>query len=228
MRTLIVLSILLSCPNAFSFWEVVKSSTEKAADTEMLLDAINDLSTTITDENELNQQLETVKRSSKELRGYLSDLNYTSDEIDAILQGDLSRTADLTTSLSRTTRRIQRGKNLIKKLATISAGSPEAVTATQAIDMNRTLGDIHSELLKARMDRELQRDRERASDIERKVTVAKRKAFFARQYELMGARNKEGEAAFFPFNIASNNPGDASSSKEKLKFSFESIFQRGN
>lgn len=191
--------LLLVSHTCHAFWNDAKEAAEKAADIEIITDAITDLSEAVSDEKELSNHLNSVKKSSADVRGTLRDLNYTHEEIDDLLKGDELAIEDLSGTISRTARRIKRAKNLGQKIGLLTAGSPEAVTAVQSLEMNQTLREIHSELAHQRMDRQIEKDKQRAEILEKRVAEKKKEAFFKKQFALMEKSSRIGTVSYFPF-----------------------------
>lgn len=195
----ILFAILISSNPCFAMWDQAKELAEKASDMTAISEAITELSTTISDENDLNNHLEIVKKSSSDLRQTLQDLDYTQTEIEEILQGDQTAIADLASTITRTNNRIKRAKSLADKLAAIKILSPEAVTATQSLEMNQTLREINSELAHQRMDRQLEKDRKRATLVQEQLERKKKDAFFKRQFSLMEKSSRLNNVSYHPF-----------------------------
>ncbi len=195
----ILFVILISGNSCFAMWGQAKELAEKAADMSAISEAITELSTTISEENDLNNHLDIVKKSSSELRQTLQDLDYTQTEIDEILKGDQSAITDLANTITRTNNRIKRAKSLVNKVLAKQIASPEAVTATQSLEMSQTLREINSELAHQRMDRQLEKDRKRSTLVQEQIERKKKEAFFKRQFSLMEKSSRLNNVSYHPF-----------------------------
>ena len=198
-RFLAILVIAFSYRSKASLLGDTKSAAEKMADTEIIIDAVNELVQETTDDDELNNHLKTLRQKNADIRSTLMDLNYTNEEIEDLIHGDEISAANLASTIARTTRRIQRARQLKSKLSLLTSGSPAAVNAVQSIQMNQTLREIHSELAHQRMDRQIEIDNRRAAILEEKVAEKQKEAFFKKQFSLMQKSSRINNVSFFPF-----------------------------
>jgi hypothetical protein len=180
-------------------WADAKQAAEKAADAEILLDAVNELSETVADESDLNKQLGSARQKSTELRSSLRELNLTKEEIDDVLQGDQMALDDIANTITRTSRRIKKAKDLKSKFAKYAAGTPAAVNAVQTMEMNQTLREIHTELTHQRIDRQIEKENKRGLVVEEMIEEKRKEAFFKRQFSLMDRSSRINNVSFFPF-----------------------------
>ena len=195
-----ILTLITLGHPAAAFWEAARAAAEKAADSEMIIDSVKELSDSVADENELTKHLSQLNKTSSDLRNSLMDIGYTSDEVEEIMKGE-SNVGDIATSISRTARRISRGKNLIKKIGILTAGSPAAVTATQTMEMNGSLQEILVELQHQRIDREQQKDEKRIAEMKVRLAEKRKQAFYKKQFAMMQRSSSKEATSFFPFKV---------------------------
>jgi hypothetical protein len=187
-----------------TIWNDTKQIAEKAADAEIILDAVSELSESVADETDLAKQLESARQKSSALRNSLSDLNLTNDEINEILKGDEVAIEDIASTLNRTSRRIKKAKELKLKFAKYSAGTPAAVNAVQTMEMNQTLREIHSELTRQRIDRQIEKENKRGLIVDEMIAEKRKEAFFKRQFAMMERSSRINNVSFFPFEKKEN------------------------
>jgi len=195
----ISLFILFSNQCFAQLWTDAKNMADSAASVTYLTESITELADSISDESELRNHLNEVKKTSSDIQNTLRDLQYTDSEINDIFSGSNSSTQDISNNISRTARRINRAKELVKKIAQITSAKPEAVTAAQTMEMNQTLQNIEMELQHQRMDREMNKDIQRSEMLKEKLAQKRKEAFFKRQFALMQDSSKTTSGSFFPF-----------------------------
>lgn len=200
MRILFFL-IMFYSHDSFSFLGSLIKISEKAVDTALILDSIDDLLREIGTQKEVNEDLKTLNKELLDLRREVKDYEHLGYEAKKIMNPD--RVKGLKRKLRYTADYIRRVKRLKGRIVGKLGASASAVTATEQMRTNQNLAQI----LKNHDLKIIEEEREKIFKLRESLRREKEeREFLKKELERINKHSSyTGLGAFHPFKRKSGH-----------------------
>lgn len=179
--TLVTATTLLAESNAVAFLDFIGEQTKKAAETAAYTDAVADLASEMSPENELKSGALDLKNRAERLRSEANETRYLTQTTKDLMSGPDWTSKRLETNIRNTTDFVRRLKRLISRIAILGTDGATALnTAETNVALNAIQKNQQSEIM---IQQEL-----KISQLERENEEAK-----VWQQFVMNQRNQRGK-----------------------------------
>lgn len=152
-----ILTVLFISIKSHAMWSMVKDTTDKMFNVELLSEAIIEVAEQSENASNLITDIESIRKTIWDTQNELLELEYTHEEINELIGPDLKRLNTLTDSLFLISKTMKKGKDLTKRIALMTGANPDTITASEAIRANQNLNEINNGIQEMRND-SLRRD----------------------------------------------------------------------
>lgn len=166
-------------------------AADRAAGASMILDEALDLAENLGGSEVSGSTLSQAQNGLRRAQENMRDAKDLSDSLASIMEDDSTEGSDLLTSMRKVNYKLRKIRDIKNLIIRFAGTKTDVVVASQTMEMNATLSEIHKELTLARKDRIQARQEKNQLKLEELKKERDENEFFAAQEKLMQSRNQK-------------------------------------